>query len=285
MCFLFLFAPCPRSSVICVVLIWIRILLNRRWKWSMKLPSRKRMRAVRHSVRFKCHWIRPATRAPDKKLIWHRWYCKMSDSANTIWVRIILVHHIHVTTFYTHAWRQNACKIHTSNGVRLINNDKWGYDEMPSNWIGVFFMRFSPASVRRAFGCIHFHSASMWTGLLDAVAKGLLNDEFISSARVLLVNITNGAVITSVWWSKNVGDLGIPNRIEDDGMVNGMAPSADYPWYEDERTSPAPRSPKFIASPENMSFLGWWTYPYYSCKLQAWLLSYSIAVTSFVKHG
>lgn len=126
---------------------------------------------------------------------------------------------------------------------------------------------------------------AVFAGLLDALAKGLLNDEFISSSRVLLVNITNGAIISSVWWTKNVGGLGIPNRIEDGGIVNGKPPNIEYPWYEDELTSPGLRSPKFIPSPENMSFMGWWTYPYYSCKLQSWLLSYSIAIPSFVKHG
>lgn len=52
----------------------------------------------------------------------------------------------------------------------------------------------------------------------------------------------------------------------------------------DEISSPGLRSPKFIASPESSSFRGWWTYPYYSCKQQSWLLSYSIAIP-LGKHG
>lgn len=121
-------------------------------------------------------------------------------------------------------------------------------------------------------------------GLFDAIAKGLLNDEFISGARVLVVNVTNGALITSVWWNKNNG-LGEPTSIDEEGIQVGFVPSKEYPWYEDEMTSPGLRSPKFIASPESISFRGWWTYPYYSCKQQSWILSYSIAIPPLGKHG
>lgn len=69
-------------------------------------------------------------------------------------------------------------------------------------------------------------------GLFDAVAKGLLNDEFISGARVLLVNVSNGALISSVWWNKNVGGLSEPSRIEEEGIQIGFEPSKEYPWYE-----------------------------------------------------
>ncbi|XP_031627077.1 probable G-protein coupled receptor CG31760 isoform X2 [Contarinia nasturtii] len=119
-------------------------------------------------------------------------------------------------------------------------------------------------------------------GLWDAIAKGLLNDEFISSARVLVVNITNGALISSVWWNKNIAGLSEPNRINEAGIQVGFEPDKDYPWYESEITSSS-RSPKFIPSPESSAYRGWWTYPYYSCKQQCWLLSYSIAIPP--KHG
>lgn len=113
----------------------------------------------------------------------------------------------------------------------------------------------------------------------------MLNDEFISGARVLVVNITNGALITSVWFNKNIGGLSDPSRIDEEGIKVGFAPNKEYPWYEDEITSSGLRSPKFIASPEpSISFRGWWTYPYYSCKQQCWILSYSIAVPSIGKH-
>lgn len=67
-------------------------------------------------------------------------------------------------------------------------------------------------------------------GLLDAVTKGLLSDEYVISARVLATNITNGVVATSVWWSKNIGGLGGPHRVEEDGIQVGIKPNNKYPW-------------------------------------------------------
>lgn len=130
------------------------------------------------------------------------------------------------------------------------------------------------------------HARTHAVSLFDAVAKGLLNDEFISGSRVLVVNVTNGVLITSVWWSRSVGSLGEPSRIDEDGIRIGFEPSKEYPWYEDEITSPGLRSPKFIASPDSIvESRGWWTYPYYSCKQQGWILSYSIAIPPLTKHG
>lgn len=69
-----------------------------------------------------------------------------------------------------------------------------------------------------------------FSGLLDAITKGLLSDEYIISARVLATNITNGAIVTSVWWSKNIGGLGGPHRVEEDGVQVGNKPNNKYPW-------------------------------------------------------
>lgn len=55
--------------------------------------------------------------------------------------------------------------------------------------------------------------------------------------------------------------------------------------FEDEGSSPGLRSPKFVPSPENISFRGWWTYPYYSCGQRRWVLSYSVAIPPIGKHG
>lgn len=68
------------------------------------------------------------------------------------------------------------------------------------------------------------------SGLLDALAKGLLSDDYITSARILATNITNGVLGTSVWWVKNVGGLGGPRRIEEDGVQIGTKPNTKYPW-------------------------------------------------------
>lgn len=78
----------------------------------------------------------------------------------------------------------------------------------------------------RASAIIFFSSL----GLLDAITKGLLSDDYIISARVLATNITNGAIVTSVWWSKNIGGLCGPHRVEEDGVQVGNKPNNKYPW-------------------------------------------------------
>lgn len=54
--------------------------------------------------------------------------------------------------------------------------------------------------------------------------------------------------------------------------------SNDVIRYEDAYTSPGVRSPKFMDSPMNATYRGWWTYPYYSCIVKRWLVSYSVAI-------
>lgn len=67
-------------------------------------------------------------------------------------------------------------------------------------------------------------------GLLEALTKGLLSDVYVISARVLTINVTNGVLGTSVWWSKNIGTFGGPRRVEEDGIQIGFKPDAQYPW-------------------------------------------------------
>lgn len=68
------------------------------------------------------------------------------------------------------------------------------------------------------------------SGLLDAVTKGLLSDENVISARVLAINITNGVLVTSVWWAKTIGGTVGPHRVDEDGVQIGFKPSTEYPW-------------------------------------------------------
>lgn len=35
----------------------------------------------------------------------------------------------------------------------------------------------------------------------------------------------------SIWWNKQIGGLGGPHRIEEDGMTVGKKPDSKYPWY------------------------------------------------------
>lgn len=73
-------------------------------------------------------------------------------------------------------------------------------------------------------------SRCVFSALLDALAKGLLADEHVSSARILASNTTNGVLGTSVWWVKQPGSLEGPRRIEEEGLQVGTKPSVNYPW-------------------------------------------------------
>lgn len=64
----------------------------------------------------------------------------------------------------------------------------------------------------------------------------------------------------------------------------GFVGFIDVRRYEDQFTSPGLRSPKFVVSPEHISFRGFWTYPYFSCGLRRWLVSYSIAIPPLSRH-
>lgn len=80
------------------------------------------------------------------------------------------------------------------------------------------------------FSTRKYTSFDILTGLLDAITKGLLSDEHVISSRVLAINITNGVLATSVWWSKNIGALGGPSRVDEDGVQIGFKPNTGYPW-------------------------------------------------------
>lgn len=122
-------------------------------------------------------------------------------------------------------------------------------------------------------------------GLHDALAKGLLSDNNVIASRILATNMTSGLLVNFVWWERKYGGLGEPNRVKDDGITIGGKPDENYPWFEDEGSSPGLRSPKFVSSPPNESFRGWWTYPYYSCNQKKWILSYSVAIPPNGRHG
>ncbi|XP_067003121.1 probable G-protein coupled receptor CG31760 [Anabrus simplex] len=126
------------------------------------------------------------------------------------------------------------------------------------------------------------------SGLLDALAHSLLqSDRHVLAVRVLSLNATSGMVMSSVSLrrpepSPRLLELGGP--IQDQGPRAGTRPDAALPWYEDADSSPGLRSPKFMSSPTNQSYRGWWTYPYFSCSTRRWLVSYSAAVPPVGHH-
>ncbi|KAL0275052.1 UNVERIFIED_CONTAM: hypothetical protein PYX00_003034 [Menopon gallinae] len=133
------------------------------------------------------------------------------------------------------------------------------------------------------------------SGLPDALGKGLiLSDRKVIAARILALNVSTGQVVTSVTWRRPsfaggadavALEINGPIRATDEDPRQGVKPDRAYPWYDDADTTPGLRSPKFMDSPLNASYKGWWTYPYYSCFIRKWLMSYSVAVPSNVRHG
>lgn len=68
-------------------------------------------------------------------------------------------------------------------------------------------------------------------GLSDALAKGLLSDDSTTGARILALNLTNGAVQSYVWWVKSYHEkTGELQRYEEDGLQIGKKPIQSYPW-------------------------------------------------------
>ena len=76
-----------------------------------------------------------------------------------------------------------------------------------------------------------------------------------------------------------------PVRATEEDPRQGAYPDRSFPWYEDGNSSPGLRSPKFMHGPANVSYKGWWTYPYYSCIVKKWLISYSVAVPPTGRHA
>ncbi|KAK6628221.1 hypothetical protein RUM43_002033 [Polyplax serrata] len=133
------------------------------------------------------------------------------------------------------------------------------------------------------------------SGLLDAISKSLiLSDRKVFASRILSLNVSSGHVITAVTWrrpstpkgtnSVTLLEVNGPVRALEEDPKQGARPDQDYPWYEDSNTS-SMRPPKFLASPANISYKGWWTFPYYSCTARRWLISYSVPVPPTGRHA
>ncbi|GJQ73427.1 GPRMGL2 [Trypoxylus dichotomus] len=123
-------------------------------------------------------------------------------------------------------------------------------------------------------------------GLQDALPKDLLvSDPTIMSARILAINASTRQLINCAWWQRQGMEMDGPKKLLDGTPEIGHVIDADYPWYADAQSSPGLRSPKFIESPPNVSYRGWWTYPYYSCSAHRWLVSYSVPIPPPGRHG
>lgn len=116
--------------------------------------------------------------------------------------------------------------------------------------------------------------------LLDAASRSLLlSDRNVQATRLLSMNASGAVLAASAWRRLPMALLALGGPHKDDSApVVGRRPDPHLPWFEDADTSPALRSPKFMVSPVNTSYRGWWTFPYFSCAVRRWFLSYSIAI-------
>lgn len=127
---------------------------------------------------------------------------------------------------------------------------------------------------------------------MDAVGRTLLvSDRHMLSTRVLALNASTSYLTSAVVWRKadtdstELVELGAPFKVTDDSLHIGNRPNSAAPWYEDAISSPGLRSPKFMSSPDSIAYRGWWTFPYYSCAVHRWILSYSVVIPPSPKHG
>ncbi|XP_039301535.1 probable G-protein coupled receptor CG31760 [Nilaparvata lugens] len=122
-------------------------------------------------------------------------------------------------------------------------------------------------------------------GLVDAIGKGLLlSEQRLLTSRVLSLNSSSGQVLSRIVWRRDTPGLLEPHRVTDDGLRVGERPDPTTPWFEDLHSSPGLHSPKFIVAPPDAAYKGWWTFPYYSCQLRRWIVSYSVVILPSAKH-
>ncbi|KAJ9595751.1 hypothetical protein L9F63_013070, partial [Diploptera punctata] len=120
-------------------------------------------------------------------------------------------------------------------------------------------------------------------GLLDALARSLLvSDRHVLAARVLALNASSSNLINSVSWQRQSWVGPIRCKKWACALAHVQIPSIHGTRM---LTSPGLWSPKFMPSPTNISYRGWWTFPYFSCAVRRWLLSYSVSIPPPIKHG
>ncbi|XP_063244270.1 probable G-protein coupled receptor CG31760 [Bacillus rossius redtenbacheri] len=130
-----------------------------------------------------------------------------------------------------------------------------------------------------AAALLHELGVSKHEGVLDALARGLLGAErLVLAARALALNSSTGSVAAAALWRRQPDrspllELDEPRRDPGERLDPAL-----LPWYEEAGSSPQLRSPKFMASPGETAYRGWFTFPYYSCGVRRWLVSYSVAV-------
>ncbi|KAK0170883.1 hypothetical protein PV328_008674 [Microctonus aethiopoides] len=123
-------------------------------------------------------------------------------------------------------------------------------------------------------------SMSHTNNLLDAVARSILTSVTNAVAtRVIILNASTHIVIDETWLKRTLGIMEEPVKLESDTLRVGYRPYEGLPWFQNaDDTNSHLRSAKFNQPLPANSYMGWWTFPYLSCKTHQWLMSYSIYV-------
>lgn len=122
--------------------------------------------------------------------------------------------------------------------------------------------------------------------LLDAIAKGLLSDPLITSARIISTNASNDSPLSSVWWRKPITGVGIPEQVEESLIEIDLKIRQQHPWLEVVNIPLAlQQRPSKFNPGLNSSQRGVWTFPYFSCSQMQWILSYTVVVPPIGRHG
>lgn len=122
--------------------------------------------------------------------------------------------------------------------------------------------------------------------LLDAVAKGLLIDPQIISARIIATNSSSESSppVISVWWRRSLDGSGKPEQVEADLAMIGVKSDQQQPWLEAASLPLSLRLPKLPPSSDEGVRRGVWTFPYFSCAQMQWILSYNVAIPPQGRH-
>lgn len=125
--------------------------------------------------------------------------------------------------------------------------------------------------------------------LLDAIAKGLLSDPLIVSARIISTNASNNSPLSSVWWRKPMSGSLTPEQVEESLIEIDLKIRQQHPWIKVAANLPLTLRPttkySSVDGLTNTAQRGVWTFPYFSCAQMQWILSYTVVIPPIGRHG
>ncbi|XP_013180244.1 PREDICTED: probable G-protein coupled receptor CG31760 [Papilio xuthus] len=116
-------------------------------------------------------------------------------------------------------------------------------------------------------------NAEILTAVSQSLVMGASAVERAVGARAIVLQ-PDGIIEGSIAWER----FGTGEPIAVPAPPRDNPPDPEYPWYVSAYQTEELRSSKFMPSPPGAAMGGWWTYPYYSCESERWLLSYTAPV-------